>query len=166
MPEHGGSALDSVEQHLARVLDAVEPLPADLWATRPDPSLGGWPDGRPWAELWLGTHPNGPTRHADGRPLEAATGALPYLLKVLAAAEPLSLQTHPNAEQARSGFAVGRFRDVITKYQTTRHVEEALMRLTEAYMALGITNEAQTAAAVLGHNPVFWGDRCVTNPTT
>lgn len=48
--------------------------------------------------------------------------------------------------------AVGRFREVITKYQTTRHVEEALMRLTEAYMALGITNEAQTAAAVLGHN--------------
>lgn len=48
--------------------------------------------------------------------------------------------------------AVNRFRDVITKYQTTRHVEEALMRLTEAYMALGITNEAQTAAAVLGHN--------------
>ena len=48
--------------------------------------------------------------------------------------------------------AVNRFRDVIVKYQTTRHVEEALMRLTEAYMALGITNEAQTAAAVLGHN--------------
>lgn len=48
--------------------------------------------------------------------------------------------------------AVNRFRDVITKYQTTRHVEEALMRLTEAYMALGIANEAQTAAAVLGHN--------------
>ncbi|KRE00446.1 outer membrane assembly lipoprotein YfiO [Bosea sp. Root381] len=48
--------------------------------------------------------------------------------------------------------AVNRFRDVIIKYQTTRHVEEALMRLTEAYMAMGITNEAQTAAAVLGHN--------------
>ncbi|RDJ27843.1 outer membrane protein assembly factor BamD [Bosea caraganae] len=48
--------------------------------------------------------------------------------------------------------AVNRFRAVITQYQTTRHVEEALMRLTEAYMALGITNEAQTAAAVLGHN--------------
>ena len=38
------------------------------------------------------------------------------------------------------------------QYQTTRHVEEALMRLTEAYMALGIVEEAQTAAAVLGHN--------------
>ena len=41
---------------------------------------------------------------------------------------------------------------MVTKYQTTRHVEEALMRLTEAYMALGIVDEAQTAAAVLGHN--------------
>lgn len=48
--------------------------------------------------------------------------------------------------------AINRFREVVGKYQTTRHVEEALMRLTEAYMALGITNEAQTAAAVLGHN--------------
>ena len=37
-------------------------------------------------------------------------------------------------------------------YQTTAHVEEALMRLVEAYMALGIVQEAQTAAAVLGHN--------------
>jgi outer membrane protein assembly factor BamD len=48
--------------------------------------------------------------------------------------------------------SINRFRDVVAKYQTTRHVEEALMRLTEAYMALGIVNEAQTAAAVLGHN--------------
>jgi outer membrane protein assembly factor BamD len=48
--------------------------------------------------------------------------------------------------------AINRFREVVAKYQTTRHVEEALMRLTEAYMALGIAHEAQTAAAVLGHN--------------
>ena len=48
--------------------------------------------------------------------------------------------------------AINRFKVVVTKYQTTRHVEEALERLTEAYMALGITSEAQTAAAVLGHN--------------
>ncbi len=48
--------------------------------------------------------------------------------------------------------AINRFKLVVTKYQTTRHVEEALMRLTEAYMALGIVVEAQTAAAVLGHN--------------
>jgi outer membrane protein assembly factor BamD len=48
--------------------------------------------------------------------------------------------------------AINRFKVVVTQYQTTRHVEEALYRLTEAYMSLGITAEAQTAAAVLGHN--------------
>jgi outer membrane protein assembly factor BamD len=48
--------------------------------------------------------------------------------------------------------AINRFKIVVTRYQTTRHVEEALLRLTEAYMALGIVGEAQTSAAVLGHN--------------
>lgn len=48
--------------------------------------------------------------------------------------------------------AINRFKTVVTDYQTTAHVEEALMRLTECYMALGITKEAQNAAAVLGHN--------------
>jgi outer membrane protein assembly factor BamD len=48
--------------------------------------------------------------------------------------------------------AINRFKIVVTQYQTTRHVEEALMRLTEVYMALGVVAEAQTAAAVLGHN--------------
>jgi outer membrane protein assembly factor BamD len=48
--------------------------------------------------------------------------------------------------------AINRFKVVVTQYQTTRHVEEALMRLSECYVALGIMDEAQTAAAVLGHN--------------
>jgi outer membrane protein assembly factor BamD len=48
--------------------------------------------------------------------------------------------------------AINRFKVVVTQYQTTRHVEEALMRLSEAYVSLGIIDEAQTAAAVLGHN--------------
>jgi outer membrane protein assembly factor BamD len=48
--------------------------------------------------------------------------------------------------------AINRFKVVVTQYQTTRHVEEALLRLTECYMTLGIVEEAQTAAAVLGHN--------------
>ncbi len=48
--------------------------------------------------------------------------------------------------------AINRFKIVVTRYQTTRHVEEALLRLTEAYLALGIVGEAQTSAAVLGHN--------------
>jgi outer membrane protein assembly factor BamD len=48
--------------------------------------------------------------------------------------------------------AINRFRNVLTAYQTTRHAEEALYRLTECYMALGVTDEAETAAAILGHN--------------
>jgi outer membrane protein assembly factor BamD len=48
--------------------------------------------------------------------------------------------------------AINRFRTVITQYQTTREVEEALARVAEAYMAMGIVDEAQTAAAILGHN--------------
>jgi outer membrane protein assembly factor BamD len=48
--------------------------------------------------------------------------------------------------------AINRFKRVVTQYQTTRHVEEALERLTECYLTIGIVGEAQTAAAVLGHN--------------
>ncbi len=48
--------------------------------------------------------------------------------------------------------AVNRFRTVLEKYQTTSQVPEALLRLTEVYLELGVTEEAQTAAAVLGYN--------------
>lgn len=48
--------------------------------------------------------------------------------------------------------AVKRFRTVVETYGNTRHAEEALARLTEAYYAMGLASEAQTAAAVLGHN--------------
>ena len=48
--------------------------------------------------------------------------------------------------------AINRFRRVIEHYQTTTHVPEALERLTECYLALGVKDEAQNAAAVLGYN--------------
>lgn len=48
--------------------------------------------------------------------------------------------------------AINRFRVVVEEFQTTTHTAEALMRLTEAYLALGLTEEAQTAAAILGFN--------------
>ena len=57
-----------------------------------------------------------------------------------------------NMQKRNYTGAINRFKTVVTQYQTTRHVEEALARLTEAYMAIGIVTEAQTAAAVLGHN--------------
>lgn len=83
--------------------------------------LGRQPDGQPQAELWLGAHPVAPAvvgrdslaERIDADP-EGVVGAasvgefgprLPYLLKVLAAAQPLSLQAHPTRAQAERGFA-------------------------------------------------------------
>ncbi len=107
--------------------------------------LGAEPDGRPWAELWLGTHPNGPAMLADGRPLAEVTGDLPYLLKVLAAAEPLSLQAHPDAEQAVDGFARG-------VYPDDRAKPELLVALTpfEAFCGLRPVDATLDLLAELG----------------
>ena len=65
-------------------------------------------DGRPVAEVWMGTHPLGAsTVDTDGGEVSLATltGELPFMLKLLAATHPLSIQVHPNAQQARAGFA-------------------------------------------------------------
>jgi len=76
----------------------------------------------PMAEMWLGAHPGAPSTLADGRALDDAIaadpagllgdrvadrfeGRLPFLMKLLAAAEPLSLQVHPTSERARAGYA-------------------------------------------------------------
>ncbi len=55
-------------------------------------------------------------------------------------------------QRANYVAAINRFKTVVAEHQTTAHVEEALMRLTETYMALGVQTEAQAAAAVLGYN--------------
>ena len=86
------------------------------------PDLLGRPaTGEPWAELWFGAHPSAPAAvGARAEPLDrliaadpvgalgpavaSRYGRLPFLLKVLAAAAPLSLQAHPSAEQAEAGF--------------------------------------------------------------
>jgi mannose-6-phosphate isomerase len=88
--------------------------------------LGVQPSGRPEAELWLGAHPGSPSRIVDPAQVGGATDLatwvakdperalgkrpageprLPFLLKVLAAASPLSLQAHPTGQQAIAGFA-------------------------------------------------------------
>lgn len=60
--------------------------------------------GRPEAEVWFGTHPGSPARAGD-RDLREIAGELPFLLKLLAAGSPLSLQAHPTTAQAQAGFA-------------------------------------------------------------
>jgi outer membrane protein assembly factor BamD len=54
--------------------------------------------------------------------------------------------------QGQYAAAINRFRVVAEQFQTSTHIEEALYRLTEANLALGLSSEAATAAAVLGHN--------------
>jgi mannose-6-phosphate isomerase len=63
--------------------------------------------GEKIAELWCGTHPQGPAHldRWDGQLLSDVTGEMTMMVKLLACAQPLSLQTHPTAEQAREGFA-------------------------------------------------------------
>ena len=94
----------------------------DWGSTSSIPSILGRPeDGKPWAELWLGAHPSAPSLVGCTRtPLDALVasdpvaalgdavndhfGSLPFLLKILAAAAPLSLQAHPSIPQAEAGY--------------------------------------------------------------
>lgn len=89
-------------------------------------------------------------RYPDSRYAPEAKKRIRLARDVLAAAE-MNVGRYYQ-KKANYLAAINRFRVVVEQYQTTAHVEEALLRLTESYYALGIANEAQTAAAVLGHN--------------
>ncbi|MEU9738358.1 mannose-6-phosphate isomerase, class I [Micromonospora chersina] len=126
---------------------------------RPVPSAG------PEAELWLGAHPGAPaTVDRDGNPVsltellvgepehwlgERLVGRfgtrLPFLLKVLAADAPLSLQAHPDAEQARAGYAADTGR---VNYVDPYHKPELLVALSEFEALCGFRDPAESAAAI------------------
>lgn len=64
-------------------------------------------DGAPVAEVWFGTHPLGTSTFSsdeDEVSLASVAGEMPFMLKLLAASRPLSIQVHPNAQQAAAGF--------------------------------------------------------------
>ena len=111
--------------------------------------LGTEPSGGPEAELWLGAHPGSPARVLDPARAGGAhdlaawerTSDLPYLLKVLAAAGPLSLQAHPSPEQARAGFerenAAGLAPDSPERnYKDPFHKPELIFALSDPFEAL------------------------------
>jgi mannose-6-phosphate isomerase len=124
---------------------------------RPVPSDG------PEAELWLGAHPDSPaTLHRPGGPvaltdvIAAAPAALlgdatvaqfgprlPFLLKVLAAAEPLSLQAHPDSRQARDAYAAGH-----PSYRDGYHKPELLVAVGAFDALCGFRDPAVAAAAL------------------
>jgi mannose-6-phosphate isomerase len=120
--------------------------------------LGSAPSGGPEAELWLGAHPGAPTRIVDAASLggsqdlaawierdpAAALGArdgLPFLLKVLAADHPLSLQAHPDLTRAAAGFAEENERGVPLdapnrNYKDALHKPELIVALRDGFQAL------------------------------
>jgi mannose-6-phosphate isomerase len=137
--------------------------------------LGTAPSGEPEAELWLGAHPGSPSAVLDPSETDGArdlaswidrepqralgvTAAgdarLPYLLKVLAADGPLSLQAHPSSEQAKEGFArenaLGLSADSPERnYKDAFHKPELIYALSETFDALSGYRDPAVTARVL-----------------
>jgi len=118
-------------------------------------TLGVEADGRPWAEWWLGTHPAAPAALDDGTPLSVIAGRLPYQLKLLAAADALSLQTHPDTTTAVAGFARENaagiaLDDPARIYRDPNAKPEVLIALTPFDALCGFRAEADTVALLRG----------------
>lgn len=116
------------------------------------------PTEQPEAELWIGAHPSAPATVTGGRRLDAVIAAdpvaalgersvqrfgpqLPYLLKVLAAEQPLSLQAHPDKATAQKAFA-----DRHPSYVDANHKPELLVALTEFDALCGFRPASESAA--------------------
>jgi len=137
-------------------------------------------DGRPCAELWMGSHPGAPSlaelpggaaalgdfiaedpRRRLGEKTAERFGALPYLFKLLAAESPLSIQAHPSLALAREGFArenaAGLAPDAPERnYRDPNHKPEIICALTPFAGMCGFRSPAETARLIsvfLGENP-------------
>jgi mannose-6-phosphate isomerase len=137
--------------HMDRLENTVRPY---AWgSTTAIPALlGVEPTGEPQAEMWMGAHPGAPSRTPRGPLNEVIDKApeeelgertvakfgprLPFLLKILAAGAPLSLQVHPNLEQAKEGYADEERRGIPVdaphrNYKDANHKPELICALTE-----------------------------------
>ncbi|MGW5049302.1 mannose-6-phosphate isomerase, class I [Streptomyces griseoluteus] len=133
--------------------------------------LGTEPTGEPQAEMWMGAHPGAPSRTSRGtlvevidadpeRELGAEAVAkfgprLPFLLKILAAGAPLSLQVHPDLTQAREGYAEEERRGVPVdapdrNYKDANHKPELICALTEFDGLCGFRAPAEAAGLLDG----------------
>jgi len=160
----------------------INPVQEYAWgSTTAIPGLLGLanPDGRPQAELWMGAHPRGPSLvDMEGRRIslaeliaydpEAVLGSetvarfgagLPFLFKVLAAAKPLSIQAHPDKEQARAGFARENREKIPLdafqrSYRDAFHKPEILCALTGFWALKGFRPAAEILDLCAGLGPV------------
>ncbi|WP_405537117.1 mannose-6-phosphate isomerase, class I [Streptomyces sp. NBC_00075] len=128
--------------------------------------LGTEPTGEPQAEMWMGAHPGAPSRTGRGTLVEVidadpqgelGTAAvakfgprLPFLLKILAAGAPLSLQVHPNLAQAKEGYEDEERRGIPVdaghrNYKDANHKPELICALTEFDGLCGFRDPSQAA---------------------
>ncbi|QEK07506.1 mannose-6-phosphate isomerase, class I [Treponema phagedenis] len=122
----------------------------------------------PWAELWMGAHPAAPSMidKADGKvsllslieanqelllgkKTAAAFGSLSFLFKILSAGSPLSIQVHPNSEQAKKGFARENHAnipldDYARNYKDENHKPEIMLALTPFTALCGFRKKEET----------------------
>ena len=160
---------------ITRTADLLDnPIRPNAWgsATEIPPLLGLEPTGRPQAELWMGAHPAAPSRLRSGGTLaerieEDPTGELspvvmrhfgarlPFLMKIIAAERPLSLQVHPNLQQARAGYAAEQQRGVPIgsperSYVDPNHKPELVCALTPFEALCGFRPIAGTLRLLTG----------------
>ncbi len=157
-----------------RLVNTVRPYAWGSTTAIPE-LLGTEPTGEPQAELWMGAHPGAPSRldrgtgpaplneliDADpygelGKPAVERFGPrLPFLLKVLAAGAPLSLQVHPDLDQAKAGFADEEDRGVPIdaphrNYKDANHKPEMICALTPFDGLCGFRHPAEAAELLEG----------------
>ena len=141
------------------------------------PELQGRPKGdQPEAELWMGAHPTSPSRTVESdRGLDDIISTdphntlgpqagdfqneLPFIMKILAIREPLSIQVHPNAQQAEEGFTSAQ--SSLTRaqsYSSPRGKEEVVCALTETDLKFGFreVNEIHAIIDAAGHSELSW----------
>ncbi|MBZ3908704.1 MULTISPECIES: mannose-6-phosphate isomerase, class I [Streptomyces] len=133
--------------------------------------LGLTPTGEPQAEMWMGAHPGAPSRTGRGpltevigeaperelgsRTVEKFGPRLPFLLKLLAAGAPLSLQVHPDLEQAREGYEDEERRGIPIdaghrNYKDANHKPELICALTEFDGLCGFRDPLKAADLLAG----------------
>ncbi|TCJ27996.1 mannose-6-phosphate isomerase, class I [Microbacterium sp. PI-1] len=115
---------------------------------------GRTPTGAPEAEVWFGDHPGDPADVAGGGTLDQVTGGtLPYLLKLLAAGRPLSIQVHPTIAQARAGWereSELAADDPQRNYRDDNHKPELIVALSERFESLSGLRPVDETLALLG----------------
>ncbi|SHM01409.1 mannose-6-phosphate isomerase, class I [Actinacidiphila paucisporea] len=155
-----------------RLLNTVRPYAWGSTTAIPE-LLGTPPTGEPQAELWMGAHPGAPSRVDRGAgpvPLDTLIDAdpaaelgdatvkrfgprLPFLLKVLAAGAPLSVQVHPDLAQAKAGYADEEARGIPLdaphrNYKDANHKPEMLVALSHFDGLCGFRRPTEAAALI------------------